>query len=293
MDTVKDRMDIWVIGGDMRQVKLSEALSDDGHSVHSFALEKAQAGSGVRQEESLAGASLADCVILPLPAEGEGGVLNAPLSDSRCTLEMVFDALQPGQVVCAGKVTPRALALAAERSITLRDYFAREELAIGNAVPTAEGAIQLAMEELSITIQGCRVLVLGYGRVGQATASRFAALGAKVSVAARKYADLARAESVGLGVEQIGALREWLCGYDLVVNTVPARVLGEEELSALREGCLVIDLASRPGGVDFSAAAALGVRAIWALSLPGKVAPVSSGRYIRDTIYNILRELGV
>lgn len=293
MDTVKDRMDIWVIGGDMRQVKLSEALSDDGHSVHSFALEKGQAGSGVRQEESLAGASLADCVILPLPAEGEGGVLNAPLSDSRCTLEMVFDALQPGQVVCAGKVTPRALALAAERSITLRDYFAREELAIANAVPTAEGAIQLAMEELSITIQGCRVLVLGYGRVGQATASRFAALGAKVSVAARKYADLARAESVGLGVEQIGALREWLCGYDLVVNTVPARVLGEEELAALREGCLVIDLASRPGGVDFSAAAALGVRAIWALSLPGKVAPVSSGRYIRDTIYNILRELGV
>ena len=81
--------------------------------VRQISLEKAQAGSGVRQEESLAGASLADCVILPLPAEGEGGVLNAPLSDSRCTLEMVFDALQPGQVVCAGKVTPRALALAA------------------------------------------------------------------------------------------------------------------------------------------------------------------------------------
>ena len=85
----------------------------------------------------------------------------------------------------------------------------------------------------------------------------------------------------------------WLCGYDLVVNTVPARVLSEKELRDLKPGCLVIDLASKPGGVDFEAATRLGVRAIWALSLPGKVAPVSAGRAIKNTIYNMLSELGV
>ena len=53
----------------------------------------------------------------------------------------------------------------------------------------------------------------------------------------------------------------------------------------------MIDLASRPGGVDMDAAAALGVRVIWALSLPGKVAPVTSGRYIKDTVYHIMEEL--
>jgi dipicolinate synthase subunit A len=78
-----------------------------------------------------------------------------------------------------------------------------------------------------------------------------------------------------------------------VVNTVPARVLDETHLAELAPGALVIDLASRPGGVDFEAAAALGVKVIWALSLPGKVAPVTSGKNIRDTIYNILQELGV
>ena len=67
--------------------------------------------------------------------------------------------------------------------------------------------------------------------------------------------------------------------------------LGVEELAALKEGALVIDLASRPGGVDPNAAAALGVRVIWALSLPGKVAPVTSGRYIKDTVYHIMEEL--
>ena len=104
------------------------------------------------------------------------------------------------------------------------------------------------MEELPITLHGARVLVIGYGRLGRVLADRLAGLKARVSVAARKYADLAWAESLGMGVEQTGHLLGWLCGYDLVINTVPARVLGEAELGDLKPGCLVIDLASKPGG---------------------------------------------
>ena len=78
-----------------------------------------------------------------------------------------------------------------------------------------------------------------------------------------------------------------------MINTVPARVLGEAELAELRPDCLVIDLASKPGGVDLDAAARLGKKVVWALSLPGKVAPVTAGRAIRTAIYNILSELGV
>ena len=162
-----------------------------------------------------------------------------------------------------------------------------------NALPTAEGAIQIAMEELPITLHDARVLVIGFGRLGQALAPRRRALGARVWVAARRYAQRAAAESMGLGSEGIHRLPDWLCGYDLVLNTVPAPVLGARELNALKERALVIDLASKPGGVDFSAAAELGVKAIWALSLPGKVAPVTAGLAIKSTIYNILTESGV
>ena len=115
---------------------------------------------------------------------------------------------------------------------------------------------------------------------------------ARVSVAARKYADLAWAESFGWGVEHTGQLAGWLCGYDLVINTVPARVLGREELADLRPDCLILDLASAPGGVDREAAQALGLTVVPALSLPGKTAPVSAGAAIRNTLYNILREAG-
>ena len=291
---MKHELNIWVVGGDMRQAKLAEQFADDGHTVHTFALERSpEPILGAEQAGDLEGAALADCVVLPLPVTGEGSLLNAPLSAGRHTLAQVLDALRPGQVVCAGKVGDEARSLAAKRGLTLQDYFAREELAVANAVPTAEGAIQIAMEELPSTLHGARVLVIGYGRLGKLLAHRLSGLGARVSVAARSCADLAWIEAYGYGVEHSAQLEGWLCCYDLVVNTVPARVLDAEALSDLRPGCLVIDLASKPGGVDFDAASRLGIKAIWALSLPGKVAPVTAGRSIRTTIYNILNELGV
>lgn len=76
-------------------------------------------------------------VVLPLPAAGEGSLLNAPLSGRKHPLALVLDALRPGQVICAGMVGPQTAALAADRGLTLHDYFAREELAVANAVPTA------------------------------------------------------------------------------------------------------------------------------------------------------------
>ena len=160
-----------------------------------------------------------------------------------------------------------------------------------SAVPTAEGAIQIAMEELPIVLHRARVLVLGFGRVGKLIAHRFSALGARVSVAARKWSALAWAEAYGYEPERLSGVDAFLCGYDLIINTIPSRVLGREQLMGLRPGCLVIDLASKPGGVDMEAAAELSVPVIWALSLPGKVAPVTSGKIIRDTVYNILSEL--
>lgn len=236
---------IWVVGGDPRQAALAGLLADDGHTVHTYALEQ---GEKVVCQPDMAQAYRADCIILPLPAAGEGGTLNAPLSSGTYSLEDILGALRPGQLVCAGMAGPRLKKLAEERGLILQDYFAREELAILNAIPTAEGAIQIAMEELPITIHDSRVLIIGFGRIGRLLAPRLKALGAKVTVAARRYEQQAQAQAMGLGTERVSQLTDWLCGYDLVVNTAPGPVLGLEELSALKEGALVIDLASKPGG---------------------------------------------
>lgn len=290
---MKHELNIWVVGGDLRQAKLAQLLAEDGHTVHTYALGEPQEDvPGLTAESTLRQAALADCVILPLTISDGNCLLNAPLSLSEHPLIPILDRLSPKQFICGGRVDDQVRALAKKRGLTIRDYFAREELAVANAVPTAEGAVQLAMEHLPITIHGAKVLVIGFGRVGRLTAQRFQALGARVSAAARKYEQLAWAHAMGFGGEQLGHLKGWLCGYDLIVNTVPAQVLGREELEDVKSDCLILDLASKPGGVDLAAAGELGLTVIWALALPGKVAPVTAGAAIRDTICNMLREEG-
>ena len=115
---------------------------------------------------------------------------------------------------------------------------------------------------------------------------------AAVTVAARRCEARTWAQVMGCRGVGLEDLKERLGPFDLVVNTIPAQVLGEEELAGMRPDCLVLDLASRPGGVDRAAAERLGRRVIWALSLPGKAAPATAGAAIQNTIVNMLHELG-
>lgn len=279
---LKQERNFWIVGGDLRQEKLAGLLREDGHRVHTYALGE--------PDEDLTQAGQADCVVLPLPVCTPEGGLNAPMAEGERSLEDVFARLSPGQFICGGMVSPFTAAQATRHGLTIHDYFQREDLAVANAVPTAEGAVQIVLEEMGVTLHRARALMIGYGRVGKLTAHRLAALGAHVTVAARSCDALAWARAYGHDAVRLCDLPGALGGYDLVVNTVPSRVLSRELLAGLKEGCLVIDLASKPGGVDFQGAAELGVRCVWALSLPGKVAPISAGAALRDTIYNMLRE---
>lgn len=281
-----ERTHIWVLGGDQRQRILAKLLRDDGHRVHTFGLEG-------EEQPDLKGMGQAHCVILPLPAEKPAGWVYTPLSPVRLPVQQVLSAMEPGQLLCGGLVRDTLRKEAQAHNISLVDYYAREELTLLNAIPTAEGAIQMAMERMPTTIHNARIWILGFGRVGQALGLRLHALGAKVCILARNPAQRALAVSLGLEAEPLHGMGEWLHCPDLVVNTIPVPLLGVEELSALREGAWVMDLASEPGGVDRQAAQTLGVDVEWARGLPGKVAPHTAAEYLKDTVYHIMEELGV
>ena len=161
---------------------------------------------------------------------------------------------------------------------------------IAAALPTAEGAVQLALEELTTTLQGARVLILGFGRVGRLTAHRMASLGAKVTVSARGYGELAWASAYGYETIPLTGLGWELGAFALVVNTVPAPVLDEKRLAWADPGVFLLDLASAPGGISQEAAKARGLRLTRAPGLPGRTAPVTAAAAIRDSVYHILRE---
>ncbi len=131
-------LNLWVVGGDQRQAKLAELLAEDGHRVHTYALEGAgEPGGTVLPAENLEKLDQADCVILPLPVVWEGERLHTPLSDQEIPITDVLDAMAPGQLLTGGRLDAATLAAAEARGLLCRDYFAREELAVANAVPGA------------------------------------------------------------------------------------------------------------------------------------------------------------
>ncbi len=278
---------ISILGGDLRQVCLARLLSEDGWKVITWGLEKGGGDGGAPLDQALEG----DILLLPMPV-CRNGMLHLPLTDTELEAERLWARLRYDQLLLGGMTSDLSRRLMADYGLTLLDYYNREETQVANAVPTAEGALQLAMESTDRTLHGSRCLIIGYGRIGRLLADRLLALGAEVTVSARKYGDLAWIEAWGYRGVQTGALTGQLDRFDLIFNTAPALILDGTRLRETREDCVIIDLASAPGGVDLEAAKRLSRRAIPAPGLPGKVAPRTAAAAIRDSVYHILEERG-
>lgn len=283
-----------VLGGDLRQVHIANMLARQGYVVYAlFFNDTIEFDERVLLPMQASDAiALSDVLILPMPVSTDNVHLNAAFCPHKVRLDDCLDAVQKNAVIFGGKIGPTLRELCVSRSLTVEDYLEREELAVRNAVPTAEGAIGIAMQELPTTLFGQRCLITGFGRISKVLLHLLTAMQANVTVAARKYSDLAWIEVYGGHAVHISELPQAIAQADVVFNTVPAHILDAEVLARLPKDALVIDLASSPGGVDFECAKRLGIKAIWALSLPGKVAPHTAGEIIKDTILNMLRERG-
>jgi len=280
-----------VIGGDVRQANLAGLIAADGHAVSLFGVDAPAPDPPVEVVSNLQRAMVeADCVVLPIPVAREAGLINAPALRNPHALTELIALSRPGQILAGGRMPRDLCEQGREAGLHVLDFLEREDFAVRNAVPTAEGALQIAMEKTRITLHGARCLVIGCGRIGRILAVRLAALGSRVTVSARKQADFAWIEVSGYSQLETGRMQGHLGQFDVIFNTVPEMVLSAAHLRELSRGCLCIDLASTPGGVDFDAAHELGVPCVWALGLPGKVAPRTAGVILRDTLYHIIKE---
>lgn len=277
-------------GGDLRQLYAAQELARNGTAyVLGFDADTA-VPAGVICLEGTAPTIHADYLVLPMPCSEDSVWLTAPFSRHKIALSGLPAMLRSGGLTFGGRMSSGVRQLFTDAGIEAIDYFAREETSVRNAIPTAEGAIQIAMEELATTIYGLRILLIGYGRIAKVLARILLAMGARVTVAARSCADRAWAEQDGCETIHTNQLTALAASFDLIYNTAPALLLDAACLRTLQPDTLIIDLASKPGGVDFETASACGVKVVWALSLPGKYAPITAGQIIAGTICNILEE---
>ncbi|MBR5535292.1 MAG: dipicolinate synthase subunit DpsA [Clostridia bacterium] len=269
-----------IIGGGIRLVKACEAFLSRGYEASVY--------NGVIPLKTAI--DKADIILLGLPASKDD--INIELDDGKKIPLRDIAALSGGRkIVLGGRFSEKVKALFDIYSVRWADYAATEEFEILNAVPTAEGAIQIAMEEFPFTLHKSRSVVTGFGKVAKALAFRLKALGSECSVVARNPSARAEAESFGFKAIDFSNLPYEAKNCHILFNTVPAMVIGKNVLGQLKPSQGIIDLASKPGGVDLDSAKTYGVNVVWALSLPGKVAPLTAGEIICQTACNIACDL--
>lgn len=281
-----------IIGGDNRQGYLARSLANDGISVVVNGLEKLNNLDKVKSVvETAEAVKNSDVVILPVPVSKDNVLVNAPNSYGPIYLADIFAAAKPKQLILGGRLNKGLYEETKDKQLKLIDYFDREELTVLNAIPTSEGALEIAMRETKKTIFMSNCLVIGYGRIGKVLSGMLKSLGANVTATARKHSDLAWIKANGINGIPTENVLNHINNFDIVFNTVPHLILGMRELLCCKEDVLIIDLASAPGGIDYNAASQCGIKTIHALSLPGKVAPESAAEIIKETLINIIKEL--
>ena len=279
---------IAVVGGDLRIIKLVEMLIADGYTVYTYGLEYSEELlklEGVEMCPTLNDA-LKDtkAVVGPIPLSSDRKHLSTPFSNVKLTIEDFVEELN-GKTLIAGNITEPIRAILDEKSIVYIDLLKREEFSVLNTISTAEGTIQIAMEETQKTVHGRNVLIMGFGRIGKVLAKML------TGIEARKNEDIAWIKAYGYEPIHLNDLDGTLSKFDIIINTIPFQILDENRLDMLKKDVVIIDLASNPGGVDRKAAKEKNIKLIWALSLPGKVAPVTSAEFIKETLYHALKEM--
>jgi len=281
-----------VLGGDKRNVAIAESLFFQGYSVKLYGFDyfdRPMPMQCKRLDETL---SCADVVIGPVPCAQHGELLNAPFHNRPLTAAEVFGHMCAGKLFMAGMINTEIMAQAQAHNIHAIDLLTREELLIANAIPTAEGAIKIAIEETDVTLHGSPALVIGYGRIGTVLAAGLRGLGAQVCVAVDTLEAAARVKSAGHQAVFSREMSLPLRTAAVVFNTVPATVLDKCNMPHIDKSTVLIDLASPPYGINATDAKAAGLKVLYAASLPGKTAPVTAGKYILDAVMQILDENG-
>ena len=287
-------MGVLFLGGDERQRTACAYLNE--HGIKS----EAWYGDVRFDEDIIMRISSSEVIVLPLPVSNDSLTLNMSyITEPAPKLEKIISLIKPQTLVIGGKFDRSLKSDLEDRKIKYIDYFEDESFQIKNAVLSAEGAIQVAMNLSKASIFNSKIAIIGYGRIGKLLSQKLFVLGADVTVCARKNSDLAWAEGFGyksFPIRQSGAsssLSELSSGYNIIFNTAPSQILDEDFAARLDPDTLIIELASAPFGIDEKIVSRYGLNYIKALGIPGKYYPISAGEITGKAVMSILEKEGI
>jgi dipicolinate synthase subunit A len=291
--TILTGIQIVLAGGDARQLEVIRRLTELDAAVTIVGFDRLETPfSGVVKAEWLPDIlKQVDVLILPAVGTDEEGVISTLFTDQELRLTDAHLAAIPKTCkVITGMAKPYLKKLCDKYHLELIELFERDDVAIYNSIPTAEGALMMAIQNTDITIHGSNCIVLGLGRTGFTMARTLQAIGANVKVGVRRDEAYARAFEMGFEPFYMPELARQAGNIDLIFNTIPTMIVTAQVIAQLPLRACIIDLASKPGGTDFRFAEKRGIKALLAPGLPGIVAPKTAGRIIANSLTQIILE---
>lgn len=275
--------DFAVIGGDFRQVYLAGYLKEHRYRVIVYGVEKKNLNKECVYAKSLEEAvEESHCVIGPVLFSKDGVFLTSQRENIR--VHDFLRYLKEGQSLFGGCISEEVQKVCEKKGVLVHDFMKMDDVAIYNAIATAEGAIVKAMERKPVNLHGSYCLVLGYGRCGRVLAGKLKGLNARVTICARSETARSQGEADGFDTMQFFDVARQIVRFDYIFNTVPAKVLTEKILKRAGKNLCIVDIASFPGGVDQKAAEKFGIQSYLCPSLPGIYAPKSSGIRLAEKV---------
>ncbi len=275
--------DVAVIGGDKRSKYIAELFYQRGYKTVVSALD----GPDSVEHLPLDLAMKSEVVVLPVPVSRDGEFLNG---DHAIKLVDITSKAREDSLVVGGMIGDKFAQALTLKGATVIDYFDNDDVAKLNAVPTAEGAAAVAIENSDTMLSGSNCLVVGCGRVGRAMASLLKGMGAKVTVSSRKFKDAAWTALNGCKAAKTAQIGDMLGQFDYIFNTIEYRIFDAQNLSKVRHDAVLIELASGSRGVDLDAAHSLNVNAVYAPALPGRFSPKAAAEILFKEIQDIIEE---
>jgi dipicolinate synthase subunit A len=277
---MKEYCRAWVIGGDARYRYAAQALWNSGLPVKTWGV-PGLPNDALYLENALEGANLVLMPMVPFREE--------KLTIAGETLEAAFlpKILGKDPVLMAGTFPETLEGWLQSQGVRCESLLEQETYRLKNAALTAEGAVNLAMEALDRSLYGAKALVIGWGRIGKFLAWKLKSLGAETTVAVRRSSQKTELQLLGYGAEDTGKYGLGLGDYDLILNTVPRPVLNLGQGEKTRKDCILIELASLPGGFPPELRDIRHV--VMGQGLPGKYAPRTAGEDLKDAVWAGLR----
>ncbi|WP_317367749.1 dipicolinate synthase subunit DpsA, partial [uncultured Tyzzerella sp.] len=281
-------MTFGILGGDFRYKFLYDMLCNENYLVYSYNNKYIEDKNNHTLDDFL---KKIDILVVPIPFTKDNktvfSVDNDIVDIDLLTKKIINYNIK---IIFGGVIDKKIIEYLNQNNIKTIDFFEDNSIAILNAIPTAEGAIQVAIEQSFKTLFNSNCLVLGYGRCGKILSNMLKGIGANVDVTYRKEEDLAYIKGYGLSPVYLYNITDIIQKYDFIFNTIPYEILNKDVLNKVNRDTVIIDLASAPGGVDYNFARDLNLKAIYCPGLPGRVAPYTAGKILKDKILQYCNE---